>query len=30
MRIEALGLAALVNRNDRHRREALPGPPPGS
>ena len=31
MRIEALGLAALANSNDRHRRETLPpDPPPGS
>jgi hypothetical protein len=30
MRIEAPGLATLANSNDRHRREALPGPPPGS
>src|SRR3546814_5987103 len=31
MRIETLGLAALANSNDRHRRETLPpAPPPGS
>src|SRR3546814_9464196 len=31
MRIETLGLAALANSNDRHRRETLPpDPPPGS
>src|SRR3546814_10525116 len=30
MRIETLGLAALANSNDRHRRETIPPDPPKS